>query len=100
MENAPEYPGFPDTARSGEYVSLIIQDSGCGMDERTRARLFEPFFTTKPMRKGMGLAVVHGIVSQSGGFISVESRPGHGTRFRIDLPTAASMENTEDAVLS
>lgn len=100
QDYAPEYPSFTDAARPGEYVSLIIEDNGPGMDERTRARLFEPFFTTKPMRKGMGLAVVHGIVSQSGGFISVESRPGHGTRFRIDLPTAASLENSEDAVLT
>jgi two-component system, cell cycle sensor histidine kinase and response regulator CckA len=100
LDYESEEPGYGDEAKSGEYVSLIMADNGIGMDERALARLFEPFFTTKPMRKGMGLAVVHGIVSQSGGFISVESRPGHGTRFRIDLPTAASLENTEDAVLS
>ncbi|MFY9559939.1 MAG: ATP-binding protein [Terriglobales bacterium] len=69
-------------------VSLLVEDTGCGMDEGTRARLFEPFFTTKkPVHgTGLGLAMVQRIVGESGGTIQVESEVGHGTRIEVFLP--------------
>ncbi|HYG79332.1 MAG TPA: HAMP domain-containing sensor histidine kinase, partial [Pyrinomonadaceae bacterium] len=56
------------------------------MDDRTRAHLFEPFFTTKKRGTGLGLAIVKQIVEQHGGAISVESAPGEGTSFTVELP--------------
>ncbi len=77
----------PD-GRSGAHLVISVEDTGHGIDDATLPHVFEPFFTTKPgaMGTGLGLASVHGIVNQSGGFITVKSAPNQGTTFRVLLP--------------
>ena len=77
----------PDLS-AGPYVRIVVRDTGTGMDEHTQQRIFEPFFTTKKREEGtgLGLSVVHGIVKEHKGTVSVWSRPGKGSIFSVWLP--------------
>jgi len=90
MIDAAQSRRSPELPR-GRYVALTISDNGSGMDAETKKHLFEPFFTTKPEGKGtgLGLALVYGVVQQSGGFISVQSEVRVGSTFEILLPTVS-----------
>jgi PAS domain S-box-containing protein len=77
-------------AQKNGAIRMVIADTGCGISEKDLSQIFTPFFTTKEVGKGtgLGLTVVHGIIQEHGGCISVQSKPGQGTAFTIDLPLA------------
>ena len=87
------------TRHEGSEVVLVVQDTGQGMTPEVQQKLFQPFFSTRPIGEGtgMGLAVVHGIVSAHGGRIEVESQPGKGSTFTIRLPLAAPVPRAPGA---
>ena len=88
-----EYCGLNKAARPGRFVCISVSDTGTGMDELTQEHIFEPFFTTKQEGKGtgLGLSVVFGIVQQHEGWLTVYSEPGHGTTFKVYLPSTSKM---------
>jgi signal transduction histidine kinase len=80
------------TQGARDYVSLVVTDMGTGMTEEVKSKIFMPFFTTKDIDQGtgLGLAVVHGIVTSHGGVIEVQSEVGRGSRFEVQLPLNSS----------
>lgn len=85
------------TLAQGDHVSLVVEDTGIGMSQEVLKKMFVPFFTTKDINEGtgLGLSVVHGIVTSHGGSIDVESRVGRGTRFAVQLPLKMPEEEEE-----
>ncbi|MBI3799147.1 MAG: PAS domain S-box protein [Deltaproteobacteria bacterium] len=98
MEIRLQQTDLDDLARAREnlnpglYMKLTVRDTGCGMAPMIQERIFEPFFTTRPVGEGngLGLAIVHGIVTGCGGEITVASAPGEGTTFEVYLPIGDS----------
>ena len=86
----------PNGALPGQYVTLEVRDSGCGMDGATLSRIFEPFFTTKFTGRGLGLAAVLGMVRGHKGALQVESAPGKGSRFKVLFPIGGGVPATVD----
>ena len=78
----------------GKHVELVVKDSGHGMDPQVIERIFEPYYTTKEQGKGtgLGLSVIHGIVKNHGGDITVSSQPGKGSSFKVYLPIIDEVE--------
>ena len=93
--NEKETPPHPT---AGSFIRLTVRDTGVGMSPAVAHRIFDPFFTTKEVGQGtgMGLAVIHGIVTSHGGCIDVQSKPGVGTTFTIDFPEAEARSIPED----
>jgi PAS domain S-box-containing protein len=100
VELMPEHCESNPGMVPGPYCCLNVRDTGEGIDPGNLERIFEPYFTTKEQTggTGLGLSVVHGIVTAIGGTISVQSRSGHGTLFTIHLPIASSTAKTKEPV--
>lgn len=86
----------PSFVPRGEYTVIEVEDTGCGMTPEVQARVFEPFFTTKDVGQGtgLGLATVQSVIHQNDGFITVDSEPEKGTRFKIYLPSSQQRSTT------
>lgn len=84
--------------KPGDYITLRVRDTGCGMKPEVIERIFDPFFTTKAPGEGtgLGLSVVHGIVKSHRGFLTVESEPGKGSLFSVHLPRTERREAAAD----
>lgn len=87
-------PAGPETRDTNSWIKVSVIDKGCGVPIEIQDQIFDPFFTTKDTGKGtgLGLATVHGIISQHEGWIELESEPGEGTEFRFFLPAVPEAE--------
>lgn len=97
----PGDPRLSGIGTAGEYVEMIVTDTGVGMGSDMMRHIFEPFYTTKEVGKGtgLGLATCYGIIKQSGGFITVSSTPGRGSTFCVLLPRSVPAPEDESAAL-
>jgi CheY-like chemotaxis protein len=95
LESSASPPNLPP----GDYAILEVSDTGCGIGEEMQAKVFDPFFSTKLAGRGLGLAVVQGIVRDHGGAINLISAPGEGTTFEIFLPLSERAEAGQGAVV-
>ncbi|HPF77819.1 MAG TPA: PAS domain S-box protein [Alphaproteobacteria bacterium] len=88
-----------DEMPAGHWVSIAVEDTGCGISKENLSRIIEPFFTTKDVGQGtgLGLATVYGIIRQTGGFLDIESEVGKGTTFTIYLPRMSDEELSGEA---
>ena len=75
--------------KHGPYLKIILRDEGTGIDRKNLDRIFDPYFTTKKTGSGLGLSIVFSIISKHNGFIGVDSKPHHGTKFTLYLPAVA-----------
>lgn len=100
IDITPDSPVFAEDVKPGEYVQVIVRDTGTGMAPNVMKRIFEPFFTTRGtgMGTGMGLSVVYGIVNDLQGTITVESEPGMGSTFRVFLPKAGTKPKKDQSL--
>ena len=91
LEAMPDGGSLPVRASPADRggVEVLVEDTGCGMDEETRSRMFELFFTTKPTGTGLGMAIACSVVDRHRGRIEIDSAPGTGTRVRVELPSSA-----------
>ncbi len=96
FEELSEAQSLEQGMPAGRHVTLSVADTGCGMDAATHARCFEPFFTTKPPGEGtgLGLATVHGIAEQSGGWMRSRTTLGAGSVFTLHLPREEASSST------
>jgi two-component system, cell cycle sensor histidine kinase and response regulator CckA len=100
--DAPQDTGSDPALPRGRWLRVALADTGSGMDAETRSHVFEPFFATEPKSKGAGLALAMawGIVTQSGGHLTLASEPGHGSTFRLYLPILEAGPDPEVAPLA
>ncbi len=95
-----DWPHEPLDVEPGAFVAVSVRDTGIGMSDEIRLRALEPFFTTKPTGRGtgLGLSMVYGFVTQSGGAISIQSAPGSGTTIHLFLPVAEAAARHEPSL--
>jgi PAS domain S-box-containing protein len=90
-ENVTVTEGYPLPLRPGRYVRVTVEDQGCGIPPENLSKIFDPFFTTKKNGMGFGLATSYSIIQSHGGYLTVESEVGQGTRFYFFLPAAGRL---------